>query len=494
MEITNSIELEDDAISSEELYDLSDMEDVVTNEDQDELPSLSSITPSDSISQVNSCLTSPLQLEYSRLHSLNDQKEQDFCLLVWVVCHQQPFTVVVNVHFRNFVYKLDPRYKIPNQTKIKNIIMSEFDLCREQIKNDLKQVRGKIAFTLDLWSNINNEAFMRVTIHFLNIKWKLEHFLLDIIPLNKRHTASNLLNKFTYLLNEFSLNEKIIGLTTDNESAMTVLGRELGEKLIHEFHNNKFGHYRCAAHIINLSVKQGLELIDTSINKVRNLMSKIKNSIVLCDELRSLCDVKNITYLAPEIDVETQWNSTFYMLTKFKKIKTTIKMLIANHDELVEIFPNSDDSQHIDDTLILLDPMEKATKLLSAASYPTMGEMAASIFQKIESYWELIDEKCTISTILDPRYKLSDFEDEKQITAINTIQNVFHTYLQLNHNTTTTTSSISNSQAPQNLHEYFAHLNNHNQNYLLKPLNSELDRYLQLVEDIGIDPLTSHNS
>ncbi|CAG8467418.1 5332_t:CDS:2, partial [Scutellospora calospora] len=244
----------------------------------------------------------------------------------------------------------------------------------------------------------------------------------NIILLNKYHIAPNLLNEFTYLLNEFSLNKKIIGLTTNNESAMTVLDRELGKKLIHEFHNNKFSHYRCVVHIINQSVKQG----------------------------------------------------TFYMLTKFKKIETVIKMLIANHDELVEIFPNSEDSQHINDTLILLDLMEKATKLLSAALYLTM---------------ELIDEKCTISTILDPRYKLSDFEGEKRITAINTIQNVFHTYLQLNHNTTTTTSSMSNSQAPQNLHEYFAHLNDCNQNYLLKPLNSELDRYLQLVEDIGIDPL-----
>src|SRR5881409_336764 len=86
------------------------------------------------------------------------------------------------------------------------------------------------------------------------------------------------------------------------------------------------------------------------------------------------------------------------------------------------------------DTLLLLEPLEKATKYLSASSYPTMGdtrlvfagihahlekyakdnsfsqrEVAASISCKIEEYWEIMDSASTTSAILDPRSKLTVF-------------------------------------------------------------------------------------
>ncbi|CAG8759236.1 22883_t:CDS:2, partial [Dentiscutata erythropus] len=83
------------------------------------------------------------------------------------------------------------------------------------------------------------------------------------------------------------------------------------------------------------------------------------------------------------------------------------------------------------------------------------------------------------------------FEDEKRITAINIIKNVFHTYLQLNHSTAPTpTTFLTSPEMPQNLHEYFAHLNNRNHNHLLSSQNNELDCYLILAEDLGIEPLT----
>ena len=69
---------------------------------------------------------------------------------------------------------------------------------------------------------------------------------------------------------------------------------------------NGFKHYRCAAHIINLAVQQGIQLISSSVKKARTFMSKIKNSVIFCDELKALCELKGIKYLAPETDVETR--------------------------------------------------------------------------------------------------------------------------------------------------------------------------------------------
>ena len=65
------------------------------------------------------------------------------------------------------------------------------------------------------------------------------------------------------LLHEFELNNKVIALTTDNKSAMVVCGCLLAHELEADFNNIGFSHYRCAAHVLNLAAKQGLEMIDS---------------------------------------------------------------------------------------------------------------------------------------------------------------------------------------------------------------------------------------
>ena len=102
---------------------------------------------------------------------------------------------------------------------------------------------------------------------------------------------------------------------------------------------------------------------------------------------------------------------------------------------------------------MLLEPLEKATKYLSASSYPTMGdtrlvfagvqahlekdandnsfaqrEVAASISCKIEEYWVIMDSASTTSAILDSRSKLSVFSDESKVNAHAHIQSIYKLY------------------------------------------------------------------
>jgi hypothetical protein len=102
-----------------------------------------------------------------------------------------------------------------------------------------------------------------------------------------------------------------------------------------------------------------------------------------------------------------------------------------------------------------LEPLERATKNLSGSMYPTIADvrfyfgeiqdhlkyciennefnqymLAASINQKIEVYWKILDNTTTIATILDPRNKISLFElGEPTAKAIHTLKEQFSFYL-----------------------------------------------------------------
>ncbi len=104
-----------------------------------------------------------------------------------------------------------------------------------------------------MWtSTINREAFLGITIHYIDSDWRLRNFLLDIIPFTVSHSGINISREIMKVLDQFNISSKIIALTTDNESAMIVCGKEIASALDIEFSTMTFAHYRCAAHVFNL--------------------------------------------------------------------------------------------------------------------------------------------------------------------------------------------------------------------------------------------------
>jgi len=224
------------------------------------------------------------------------------------------------------------------------LIINLFNNKRNQIVNKLHKITGRFSLTADMWtSTINREAFLGLTIHYIDYDWKLHQFLLDIIPFTISHSGVNIAHEIMRVLNEFNISNKIIALTTDNESAMLVCGEEIASAFDLEFSDMVFSHYRCAAHVLNLGVKKGLKLVNESINKTRKLMKTIKNSTRLCDSLRILCNLKKIKYLKPILDCDTRWNSTFYMLRRLKELEPALALLSTDNKLIGELYPNNDD-------------------------------------------------------------------------------------------------------------------------------------------------------
>jgi hypothetical protein len=77
-------------------------------------------------------------------------------------------------------------------------------------------------------------------------------------------------------------------------------------------------------------------------------MSYIKSSQPVRDSLKMLCTVKGIDYLAPELDVKTRWNSTFYMLEKWKRMEPALNLLAADDSNVRRRYLNDFDRVNVD--------------------------------------------------------------------------------------------------------------------------------------------------
>ena len=250
-------------------------------------------------------------------HTYAEQHYITIQLAQWITVDLQPFNIVEQAEFQEFVHALDPYYTIPCRQTIKEEIDSLFSQRRINIISEINNITSKIALTTDIWSSkYNNTAFLGITMHYINNDWEAKKCLLDFISIEGSHTANLILNKLTNVLQDFNISDKVISLTTDNGSNMLACGRELANELEEEFFNLTFSHNRCAAHIINLAVKAGMKYLDSSIIKLRKFVIKIRNSQLLVDDLKSICKIKGKKFLMPIQDIETRWNATYQMIER----------------------------------------------------------------------------------------------------------------------------------------------------------------------------------
>ena len=124
------------------------------------------------------------------------------------------------------------------------------------------------------------------------------------------HTADCLSQILVKCLLDWNLDRKISTVTLDNCSTNDAMIERL-KGLLSMILGGNFFHMRCAAHILNLIVKDGLSVIESGITHVRDSVSywsllpkRVENFELACCQMHM--DVKTLGF-----DCPTRWNSTF---------------------------------------------------------------------------------------------------------------------------------------------------------------------------------------
>jgi adenosine/AMP kinase len=106
---------------------------------------------------------------------------------------------------------------------------------------------------------------------------------------------------------DWKLNSKICTFTLDNcsanDNAVTHLENKLWEKTILAGRNM---HMRCAAHIFNIMVQDGMSVIQRALKSIRELMRHIASS---ASRLQLCNTIANLTCRGLKLDYPTRWNS-----------------------------------------------------------------------------------------------------------------------------------------------------------------------------------------
>ena len=240
--------------------------------------------------------------------------------------------------------------------------------------------------------------------------------------------SSNLLDALTSWNIETKLSTIIMDNCTSNDGMLSIIVDKLRLSLLLE---GKLVHMRCCAHILNLVVKDGLSMIENSIERIRNSVaywsappSRVEKFEDMVRQMKVTCEKKLC------LDCKTRWNSMFLMLQTTICYKEVFPILQIR-DKNYSCLPTECDWMNAETIAEKLEIFYIATKLFFGRKFPTancffvqicqlrnalvkwiedddvfISSMASKMFEKFEKYWSIISIVLAVAVVSDPRYKL----------------------------------------------------------------------------------------
>ncbi|TXG53251.1 hypothetical protein EZV62_022420 [Acer yangbiense] len=194
-----------------------------------------------------------------------------------VILHEYPLSMVEHSGFHRFVGSVQPVFKIPSMNTFKSDILKIYDYERVKTMALLERNKGRIALTTDMRTcNNQRKGLMVITTHFVDNSWTLQSRIIRFVHVQCSHTSEMLANVMMNCLLEWNIEQKVSALTVDNCSTINAMIPIILEKLSSDslLLSGDMFHMRCFAHILNLIVKHGLDMINDSIKRIRD--SKMK--------------------------------------------------------------------------------------------------------------------------------------------------------------------------------------------------------------------------
>ncbi|XP_069508821.1 E3 SUMO-protein ligase ZBED1-like isoform X2 [Ambystoma mexicanum] len=337
----------------------------------------------------------------------NEKKELDDALALMIAQDSQPLSIVENEGFRSFVRKLNCNYDIPSRKALTFTILPNL---QRDVKQEVLLELGKarhVALTSEMWKSQACDTHLALTGHVLQEPTGVrKSFCLGVKSFPEKHTAEDLVEQISLILQEFGLPlERIASLTTGNSpniiKAINLLG--LTEK-----------HIRCMGHSFHLIVSKAIKevsFVDHIFEKCHTISTFFRNNPAFTLLLEEMQTKNDLPVLKLKTDVNTRWNSICDLAKTFLEQDIAINAALyaaartnKSHACTIPHAVTALEADILKDALEILEPFLIATEKLSGQSYPT-SSMVIPIITELQATLSALIEHHTVPE------RAVDFED-----------------------------------------------------------------------------------
>lgn len=366
--------------------------------------------------------------------SPKDQEDADLLLLKIIVEDERPFRMPQTDAFKDFCRKLNPLYKVPCY----NTIVKKLDLEYGKMRIELDKLISSLpalALTMDGWKSNTSDSYASLEAHYWDFSknqkctrtWNV--FLIQDV-----HCTGETLQA---LLREIF--GKIGWDSAKIDSIITTTVSDGGGNICKAFKLMNLRNIHCGPHVINVVCQKGIEGCPDLYTRSKKFVAWINESSVAWMTLKKHQGNENVAKQLDDViyvliqEVSTRWNSFFYLVDRLLLLEDCILKTITELNPSSKLTP--EDFKAMKDLSNLLEPFEKATRLLSTDRNSTVQYLIPTMinlknqttsliitFSEVEEcrkklLYELdVELNCylgnnqlLIATICDPRLKKATF-------------------------------------------------------------------------------------
>ena len=233
----------------------------------------------------------------------------------------QPYSFVEDRGFKELMEELEPHYEIPHRTTFcRSVIPTIYEEVKEQVKSkvvDLQQQKNKVALTTDMWTSEVNEAYLRLSCHYLPQEVELVSVCLAVEHFTGWHTGINIASGMRHILSDYAIDQSTVSaVIVDNASNVDLALWVVEWRSRH-----------CFGHTFHLAINDGLKMspgVQDMIKSAKAIVAFFHRSTKATEKLKELQVQLKLPGYTVITDCPTRWNSTYYMLQWLMEQKAAI--------------------------------------------------------------------------------------------------------------------------------------------------------------------------
>ena len=172
-----------------------------------------------------------------------------------VVRDLRPAALVEGAGFKALINYIEPGYRVPTATHIAEVVRQKFVIGKDNMKRYFQSEVHFMAVTTDIWTSRANDAYLSLTMHFVDSSWDMVSCVLATAPFSEHHTAVNIVDKVKQVMVEFNVeSHHLLAIVHDQCANMQLAGDLLCEE------SEGCQSLSCAAHRLQLCVEEGLSI------------------------------------------------------------------------------------------------------------------------------------------------------------------------------------------------------------------------------------------
>ncbi|XP_065645610.1 uncharacterized protein LOC136076073 [Hydra vulgaris] len=315
------------------------------------------------------------------------------------IAHEHPFNMIEHKWFNIFAKALNYKYQKVSRVTLKSDCVKVYQTEKDKLKNMLKNV-SRVCLTSDNWTSNQTVGYICVTTHFVDKDWILKSFILNFCELEPPHTGVLIADCIAKCMELWEIDEKL------------------------HFKSHIFN-VRCAVHILNLLVQDGIKEIAFAIESIRETVKYLKKTPARLYKFGQIAKQMDVpTNKGLRLDVATRWNSTYTMLEHILPFKLVL-IKYAARDANYEWLPSDENWIKAEKICKFFSVYNTTSKLFSGTKYPTanlyliqvwrvkhmlnthlasddeyMRKMAATMSNKFDKYWVDCNMLMSIASVI----------------------------------------------------------------------------------------------